>query len=68
MTLDEANKLARVAASADGGCSVCVKAICEELSNAGLGYVWTAHNEKKWPDENLNEMLGPLVTVEPQNG
>jgi len=38
MTKDEADKIARVIATADGGCSVCISNLCELLNEADLGF------------------------------
>lgn len=43
MTLEEAQKIARVAETADDGCTSCVPALCEELNKADLGFRFWYH-------------------------
>jgi hypothetical protein len=40
MTLEEAEKLCRIAETADGGCHVCVRVIVEELNEAFPQFQW----------------------------
>lgn len=43
MTLDEAEKLAKIFLTVDGGCSSCIAGVCEEATTAGLGFTWNHH-------------------------
>lgn len=52
MTLAEAMKLAKVFATADGGCSSCVQAICAEANAMELGFKWTYINDYSLSSEN----------------
>lgn len=45
MTPEEAQTIARIAGTADGGCPNCVSDIVERLNKAELGYVWTMTDE-----------------------
>lgn len=47
MTLEEAEKVARVAETADGGCSHCVSGMAEELQEAFPEFIWEFHEEEK---------------------
>lgn len=40
MTIDEAKKIAAIVATADGGCSECVKDLCLRLNEAFPEFVW----------------------------
>jgi hypothetical protein len=41
MTQDEANAIARVIETADGGCDVCIRRLCDELNAADLDFEFT---------------------------
>jgi hypothetical protein len=53
MTDNEAQKLAAVFVTADGGCAPCVRAICEEASESDLGFEW-------WLDEDCGSYPGTV--------
>ena len=67
MTLDEARKIAEIAATADGGCHGCVSALVEQLQEDFPEFVWT-HN----PNGNSRDSYGRedkpprAVTVDPR--
>ncbi len=41
MTLEEAEILAKIIATADNGCSACVQSLCDKLTEAQLGFTFT---------------------------
>lgn len=56
MTRDEADKLACIAATADGGCPVCAARLCDELNAAFPAFAWLfeevgdARRDDGWDD------------------
>lgn len=50
MTLEEAEKIAKIAGTADGGCPSCVGNICERLNEAAFGFVFTPTSEQQPPE------------------
>lgn len=50
MTIEEAEKIAKIAGTADGGCSSCVGGICERLNDAAFGFVFTPTDEAQPPE------------------
>ncbi len=68
MTLNEARKVARIASTADGGCSACVGELFELLGEAFPEFVWeTKRGEWKqgaeW-DDDIPFMQGVAHSVE----
>lgn len=52
MTLDEAEKIAVICCTADGGCSVCVSNLEELLNTMFPEFVWTLNvSEALWDDK-----------------
>ncbi len=47
MTLEEAQKLAKVFETVDGGCSVCVRSICTEANLQQFGFIWSVPEKYK---------------------
>jgi len=54
MTLDEAKKIAVIAAWVDGGCSVCVGSVVAELNEKFPEFVWTFDSDKMCSDEAVS--------------
>jgi hypothetical protein len=50
MTLEEAEKIAKIASTADGGCGQCCTSLADQLNEAFPEYEWV------WDDENY----GPI--------
>lgn len=56
MTQEEADKVAKIIRTADGGCPVCVGSLCERATAAGLGFRFEETGERvaepdpEWPD------------------
>lgn len=50
MTLDEAKAVGRIASTADGGCSTCVRSLTEMLAAQFPQFTWTYPGER-WKDE-----------------
>jgi hypothetical protein len=57
MTPEEAKTIADVIATADGGCSVCVRSLCTHLNAANLGFTFERGEsdlviyDPEWPDD-----------------
>lgn len=51
LTLEDAKKLAKIAAEVDGGCSVCVPAVCEELTKAFPDFLWSYDETKRFEED-----------------
>lgn len=47
MTRAEAEAVAGVAVTVDGGCSHCVGNVCESLTGQNLGWAWTMREVKR---------------------
>lgn len=60
MTREEAERLAKVLATADGGCPVCVHSICEKANDAQLGW-WFFFKENSLP---MRDEVFALATEE----
>lgn len=59
MTQQEADKIARVLSTADGGCSNCVVNLCEEINKEKLGFRFGMTGEKRFEQwEGEEEGLG----------
>jgi len=73
MTQEEAEKIANIIRGADNGCSVCVGSLCDALSAAGLGFVFTDGPREEVripfdygnPEEDYYSSYRPIVTVTP---
>ena len=63
MTLGEAQDLALIIGTADGGCHCCVEALCDKLNKAFPAFRWV--NTNKWDDD---DDAGLIVEVEPNGG
>jgi hypothetical protein len=48
MTLEEAEKLAKVFETADSGCKSCVEGICEEANSMNMGFIWEVPDDDNW--------------------
>lgn len=57
MTREEAEKIAAVILTADGGCVVCIRDLANELNQSNLGWTFQLGRD----DEG-----GDIVTVQPQ--
>lgn len=62
MTQDEANKVAAVIRTADGGCSSCVSELCRRMTAAGLGFDFTMTGR------NVEEVVQPDWSDDPDDG
>lgn len=51
MTLTEARKIARIAATVDGGCDTCVNDLINQLNHAALGVTFEITNKLLWARE-----------------
>lgn len=51
MTKEEAEKVGKIVARADGGCSVCVSALIKRLNEAFPDFVWTYNENAPEPPE-----------------
>lgn len=57
MTLDEARKVAKIASYCDGGCSVCLQGLREDLEEAFPEFMWT------YTEKDAKGNYGPQISV-----
>lgn len=53
MTREEAEKIAAVIATADGGCGPCVSSLCELMSKAFPAFEWAIGEADRYPDQDV---------------
>jgi hypothetical protein len=60
LTLEEAKIIARIAGTADSGCTTCVRGLAKRLQKEFPQFNWTAHKQSafEYMDEDGN-ILGP---------
>lgn len=64
MTQEEADKIARVIGTADGGCDTCVGDLVELLNGADLGFQWAATGKvAKYPVHEEDEYYQTMIVV-----
>ena len=74
MTLEEAQKVARIVGTADGGCRSCCNALVDQLNKVSLGFRFTRtdewHSEQPdWSNDPADAFdNGYIVTVEEIKG
>lgn len=55
MTQEEAEKIARIVSTADGGCPTCIARLISRLNGAGLG--WTFHRVSgEWTERPADDL------------
>jgi len=70
VTQEEADKLARVISTADGGCYACVTDLCRRMTAAGLGFSFqifagTITINAEWTDDPEFAEIYPNVIAKP---
>lgn len=68
MTQDEANKIAAIIATADGGCSVCVENLIRRMNSADLGFTFKQtgadiEEQADWSDDPEDTVTYPGVVA-----